>query len=64
MSKICKISNKKANNGYSVSHSHVRTKKKQNVNLQTKRIWSVRKKRWLKIKLSTKIVKSLHKIRL
>nr|YP_009326731.1 ribosomal protein L28 [Membranoptera platyphylla]AMJ16988.1 ribosomal protein L28 [Membranoptera platyphylla] len=64
MSKVCKVSNKKANNGYSISHSHVRTKKKQNVNLQNKRIWSISKKRWLKIKVSTKIIKSLHKIKL
>nr|QCI05818.1 ribosomal protein L28 [Dasysiphonia japonica] len=64
MSKICKISNKKANNGYSVSHSHLRTKKKQHVNLQTKKIWSIRQKRWLKITVSTKIIKSLHKIKL
>ena len=64
MSKICKISNKKANNGYSVSHSHVRTKKKQNVNLQNKKIWSIRRKCWFKIKVSTKVAKSLHKIKL
>nr|YP_010156059.1 ribosomal protein L28 [Cumathamnion serrulatum]QQY85410.1 ribosomal protein L28 [Cumathamnion serrulatum] len=62
MSKTCKISNKKANNGYSVSHSHVRTKKKQNVNLQNKKIWSIDKKCWLKMKVSTKVIKSLHKI--
>ena len=62
MSKICKISCKKANNGYSVSHSHVRTKKKQNVNLQMKKVWSVKQKTWIKIKISTKSIKSLHKI--
>nr|QCI06457.1 ribosomal protein L28 [Dictyurus purpurascens] len=64
MSKVCKISGKKPNNGYNVSHSHVRTKKKQNVNLQNKKIWSKTEKKWLKMKLSTKIIKSLHKIKL
>lgn len=64
MSRICMISNKKANNGYKISHSHVRTKKKQNVNLQYKKIWSIHKKRWLKIKISTKVIKSLYKIKL
>lgn len=64
MSKICIISNKKANNGYVVSHSHVRTKKKQNVNLQSKKIWFSKKQCWQKIKISTKIIKSLHKIKL
>jgi len=62
MSKICKISNKKANNGYTVSHSHVRTKKKQQVNLQNKKIWSISKNKWIKIKICTKIIKSLHKM--
>nr|YP_009391419.1 ribosomal protein L28 [Platysiphonia delicata]ARW59563.1 ribosomal protein L28 [Platysiphonia delicata] len=62
MSKICKISQKKANNGYSVSHSHVRTKRKQNVNLQKKKVWSAKLNKWVKIKLSTKVIKSIHKI--
>ena len=62
MSKICQISNKKANNSYSVSHSHVRTKKLQNVNLQKKKIWSESKKRWITIRISTKALKTLHKI--
>nr|YP_009399081.1 ribosomal protein L28 [Taenioma perpusillum]ARW68478.1 ribosomal protein L28 [Taenioma perpusillum] len=63
MPKICKISKKKANNGHAVSHSHVRTKKKQHVNLQYKKIWSVNKKCWLRIRISTKVLKSLHKIK-
>nr|YP_009295348.1 ribosomal protein L28 [Dasya binghamiae]AOH77360.1 ribosomal protein L28 [Dasya binghamiae] len=64
MSKICQLSKKKANNGYNVSHSHVRIKKKQNINLQIKKIWSVKQKRWLKVKVCTKVIKSLHKIKL
>nr|QCI05185.1 ribosomal protein L28 [Centroceras clavulatum] len=63
MSKICEVSGKKANNGYSISHSHVKTKKKQNVNLQIKKIWSVDKKCWIKIKISTKSLKTLYKIK-
>lgn len=61
MSKICQLTNKKANNGYSVSHSHVRTKRKQNVNLQNKKIWSITKKSWVKLKISTKAIKSMSK---
>lgn len=63
MSKICQVSGKKANNGYSISHSHVKTKKKQNINLQTKRIWSIEKKDWIKIKISTKSLKTIYKIK-
>ena len=62
MSKICKITNKRSNNAYKVSHSHVKTKKIQNVNLQTKKIWSLKQKRLIKIKMSTKAIKSLYKL--
>lgn len=61
MTKVCQISGKKSNNAYQVSHSHIRTKKLQHVNLQTKKIWSLTHKRWIKIKLSTKALKSLYK---
>nr|YP_010865300.1 ribosomal protein L28 [Campylaephora boydenii]WGT74205.1 ribosomal protein L28 [Campylaephora boydenii] len=61
MSKICQISGKKANNGYSISHSHIRTKKIQNVNLQTKKIWSIEKNSWIKVRISTKALKTLYK---
>nr|YP_009295702.1 ribosomal protein L28 [Mastocarpus papillatus]AOL58186.1 ribosomal protein L28 [Mastocarpus papillatus] len=64
MSKICKLTKKKANNGYSVSHSHVKTKKIQNINLQAKKIWSQKQNKWIKIKVSTKAIKSLHKLSL
>nr|CRF40095.1 Ribosomal protein L28 [Laurencia snackeyi] len=64
MSKICVLSGKKKNNGYQVSHSHIRTKKKQEVNLQYKKIWSVKKNSWIRLKISTKMIKSLHKIKI
>nr|YP_009398230.1 ribosomal protein L28 [Thaumatella adunca]ARW67416.1 ribosomal protein L28 [Thaumatella adunca] len=64
MSKVCQISGKKANNGYKVSHSNVKTKKKQNINLHNKKIWSVKQGCWLKVKISTKVIKSLHTIKL
>nr|YP_009394315.1 ribosomal protein L28 [Leptosiphonia brodiei]ARW62877.1 ribosomal protein L28 [Leptosiphonia brodiei] len=61
MAKICQISGKTSNNGYQLSHSHVRTKKIQHVNLQKKKVWSFKKNGWIKIKLSTKALKSLYK---
>nr|YP_010951724.1 50S ribosomal protein L28 [Laurencia elata]WMP12663.1 50S ribosomal protein L28 [Laurencia elata] len=64
MSKVCVLSGKKKNNGYQVSHSHIRTKKKQEVNLQYKKIWSVKKNSWIRLRVSTKIIKSLHKIKI
>nr|YP_010851199.1 ribosomal protein L28 [Aphanocladia delicatula]WGH14255.1 ribosomal protein L28 [Aphanocladia delicatula] len=64
MSKICQISGKTGNNGYQVSHSHIKTKKIQNVNLHMKKIWSIKKNRWIKMKVSSKIIKSLYKIKI
>lgn len=61
MAKICQVSGKKSNNGYQVSHSHVRTKKIQNINLQKKKIWSTKKNCWIKLKISTKALKSLYR---
>nr|YP_009394524.1 ribosomal protein L28 [Vertebrata thuyoides]ARW63086.1 ribosomal protein L28 [Vertebrata thuyoides] len=61
MAKICQISGKKSNNAYTVSHSHVKTKKIQNVNLQKKKIWSLKNKCWIKVKISTKALKSIYK---
>nr|YP_010726247.1 ribosomal protein L28 [Hypnea brasiliensis]WCH55305.1 ribosomal protein L28 [Hypnea brasiliensis]WDY84722.1 ribosomal protein L28 [Hypnea brasiliensis] len=62
MSKICQMTGKKSNNGYTVSHSHTKTKKIQKVNLQNKKIWSYKKKKWIKIKISTKALKSFYKL--
>nr|YP_010197972.1 ribosomal protein L28 [Gracilaria multipartita]UAD86388.1 ribosomal protein L28 [Gracilaria multipartita] len=64
MVKQCMLTHKKSNNGYRISHSHVRTKKIQNINLQTKKIWSYKKNRWIKIRICTKAMKSLYKLKI
>jgi large subunit ribosomal protein L28 len=61
MSRVCQLTGKKANNAYAVSHSHIRTKKLQEVNLQWKRVWWAEGKRWVKLRLSTKAIKTLEK---
>lgn len=61
MSRVCQLTGKKANNAYAVSHSHIRTKKLQQVNLQNKRVWWPEGKRWVKLRLSTKAIKTLEK---
>lgn len=59
MSRRCSLTGKKANNAYAVSHSHRRTKKLQEVNLQSKRVWWPQGNRWVKLRLSTKAIKTL-----
>jgi large subunit ribosomal protein L28 len=59
MSRICMLTGKKANNAYAVSHSHRRTKKLQSVNLQWKRIWWPDGNRFVKLRISTKAIKTI-----
>jgi large subunit ribosomal protein L28 len=59
MSRRCQLTGKKANNGFALSHSHRRTKRLQHANLQTKRIWWAEGNRFVKLKLSTKALKTL-----
>ena len=61
MSRRCQLTGKKANNAFAVSHSHRRTKRLQQVNLQNKRVWWAKGNRWVKLKLSTKAIKTLEK---
>lgn len=59
MSRKCQLTGKKANNAYAVSHSHRRNKKLQGANLQEKRVWWPQGKRWVRLRLSTKAIKTL-----
>lgn len=59
MSRKCQLTGKKANNAFAISHSHRRTKKLQEPNLQWKRVWWSQGKRWVKLLLSTKAIKTL-----
>ena len=62
MSRVCELTGAKANNGMAVSHSHIRTKKLQHVNLQKRRLWWEEGKKWVNIKISTKALKSIQKV--
>jgi large subunit ribosomal protein L28 len=61
MSRKCLLTGKKANNAYAVSHSHRRTKKLQEVNLQWKRVWWEEGNRWVRLHISTKAIKTIEK---
>lgn len=59
MPRKCDLTGKQANNAYAVSHSHRRTKKMQEANLQDKRVWWPQGKRYVRLRLSTKAIKTL-----
>ena len=62
MSRVCDLTGARANNGMAVSHSHIRTKKLQQVNLQKRRLWWDEGNRWINLRISTKTLKSIQKV--
>ena len=44
-----------------VSHSHIRTKKVQNPNIQSKRVWFEEENRWVRLRLSTRALRTITK---
>jgi len=61
MSRVCQVTGKKALVGNKVSHSHIRTKRRFEVNLHTKRFWLEEEGRWVKLRLSKKGMKVIDK---
>ncbi|KAL7177613.1 hypothetical protein ACSBR2_030887 [Camellia fascicularis] len=59
--RVCPFTGKKSNRANKVSHSNHKTKKLQFVNLQYKRIWWEAGKRYVKLRLSTKAIKTIEK---
>ena len=62
MSRVCQLTGAKANNGMAVSHSHIRTKKLQQVNLQKRKLWWQEGNKWVTLRISTKALKSIQKV--
>ena len=61
MSRICKITGKRPKVGNNVSKANNRTKRKQYPNLQNKKIFVPEIGRNIKLKLSTKAIKTIDK---
>ena len=61
MSRVCQLTGTRANNGMAVSHSHIRTKKLQQANLQQRRLGWAEGKRWINIRITTRALKTIQK---
>lgn len=59
MARTCSLTGKRRNVGMKVSHSHVRTKKVQLPNIQTKRIWHEEEGRFVRVRLSTRALRTV-----
>ena len=61
MSKVCQITSKRPLVGNNVSKSHIKTKRRQLPNLQTKKIFVPELNRFVRLKISTSAMKSIDK---
>ena len=61
MSKVCKLTGKKPLAGNNVSHANNKTRRVQEPNLQKKKLWNERKKRWETVKVSAKALRTIDK---
>lgn len=61
MARTCSLTGKRRNVGMKVSHSHIRTKKVQLPNIQTKRVWFEDEDRWVRVRVSTRALRTITK---
>lgn len=61
MSNICQVTGRKPGFGKQLSHSHRRTNRRWNVNIQRKRYWLPSEQRWIRLTVSTRGMKVIDK---
>ena len=61
MSKICQITGKKVQFGNNVSKAINKTKRRFNANIISKRFYIPEEDRWVKLKVSTSVLKTINK---
>ena len=61
MARKCKLTGKKPLVGFSVSHAHNKTKKRQLPNLQNKRLFVPELGRWVRIRLTSRALRTVTK---
>ena len=61
MSRICDLTGKGSMNGFNVSNSNVKTKRRFHPNLKTKRFFIPEENRWITLKVSTSAIKTISK---
>ena len=59
MARRCDLTGKRPNVANKVSHSNIKTKKRQFPNLQLKKVWFEEEGRFVRLKLSTRALRTL-----
>ena len=62
MAKVCQISHKRHLVGRKVSHSNIKTKRRFNINLQTRRIFLPEENRFIRLRISAKAIRLIDKL--
>lgn len=61
MSKVCELSGKRPRVGNNVSHANNKTKRRFNPNIKTKRFYLAEEDRWVTLKVSTSVMRTINK---
>jgi large subunit ribosomal protein L28 len=61
MSNVCQVTGRSPGFGKQLSHSHRRTNRRWNVNIQRKRYWLASEGRWIRLTVSTRGMKVIDK---
>jgi large subunit ribosomal protein L28 len=61
MSKICQVTGRKPSFGNSISHSHRKTRRRWDPNIQKQRFWIASERRWVTLRVSAKGIKTINK---
>lgn len=59
MAKRCQVTGKKLMSGNNVSHANNKTKRRFLPNLHSKRFWSEEEKRWIRLTVSARAIKTI-----
>ncbi len=61
MSKICQITGKRFMVGNNVSHSNIKTKRRFNINLHTKKFYVPEEDKWITLRVSAHGLRNINK---
>ena len=61
MSRVCQLTGKRPYTANKVSHSNIKTKKRQLPNIHTRKIWYAEENRFVKLKVSARALRTLQR---
>ena len=62
MSRVCQVTGKRPMSGNNVSHANNKTKRRFLPNIQSHRFWVESEERWVKLRVSTKGLRTIDKL--